>query len=87
MNDLHARLTNCFAVVFPDLGPEEIPRASRESLGTWDSMATVTLMSVLEEEFAIEVGPEDLPQLASFDRVRDYVRSKFEAVGSAHSDG
>jgi len=79
MNDLRGRLVDCFAVVFPDLGPEQIPRASTATVGAWDSMATVTLIGVLEEEFAVQITPDDLPRLASFERVLDYLRSKQDA--------
>jgi acyl carrier protein len=79
MTDLRGRLTDCFAVVFPTLGPDEITRASMASVAGWDSLATVTLISVLEEEFAVQMSPDDLPGLASFELVLDYLRSQLDA--------
>lgn len=76
MDDVRARLIDCFAAVFPDLSPGEVPQASVASVGSWDSLATVNLMGVLEEEFGVQVSPDDLPQLTSFELTLDYVKDK-----------
>jgi acyl carrier protein len=60
--------------VFPELSPEETPRASPASVSSWDSVASITLLSVLEEEFEIQVAPEDLEHLVSFELVLNYLR-------------
>jgi acyl carrier protein len=78
-DDLRPRLVECFAAVFPKLGEEEIPRASFTSLAAWDSLATITLIGVLEEEFDISVPPEDLEELASFELTLDYLRRRCRA--------
>ena len=36
-------------------------------MSDWDSIATVTLITLIEEEFDIEVEAEDLERLVSFD--------------------
>jgi acyl carrier protein len=74
VSDVPTRLAGCFAAVFPELGPEEIPRASAASVSNWDSLASITLLSVLEEEFQIQIAPEDLESLVSFELVLDYLR-------------
>lgn len=74
MSDVQTRLAKCFTAVFPDLSPEEILRASPASVGNWDSLAALTLLSVIEEEFQIEVAPEDLEHLISFELVLDYIQ-------------
>jgi acyl carrier protein len=71
MTDVHARLTKCFNAVFPNLGPSEIATATIHSVEGWDSLATVTLMTVVEEEFDTAIEPEELADLLSFDA---YVR-------------
>jgi acyl carrier protein len=73
--DLEARLADCFAAVFPDLSAEEVPRASLASVAQWDSLATLTLVAVLEQEFGVSVQPGDLEQLTSFELILDYLRS------------
>jgi len=74
MNDLTTRLASCFATVFPHLSHEEILRARQDSVPAWDSMAALTLISVLEEEFQCEIDFELLPELNSFEKIRDYLR-------------
>jgi len=59
--------------VFPELTESEIEVASPASVGTWDSLANVSLLSVIEEEFQIEVPVEDLEQLVSFRLILEYV--------------
>jgi acyl carrier protein len=71
-----ARLGRCFAAVFPDLGPAEIPRASLTSVATWDSLASITLLSVLEEEFGVQIDPGEFAELVSFELILDYLRTE-----------
>ena len=73
MPDVDDRLTRCFASVFPGLSPEEIRAASIESVPTWDSLAAVTLVAVLEQEFDTQIDIMELPELTSYDAVRDYL--------------
>ena len=73
MDDIKQRLTNCFATVFPDLTEEEIHRASQVSVASWDSVASITLVNVIEEEFEIQIDLEAVADLVSFDLVLDYL--------------
>jgi acyl carrier protein len=66
MDDVRARLSKCFLVVFPKLKPEEVPSASNQTLASWDSLATVTLVNVIEEEFGVQIDPDDFGKLLSF---------------------
>ena len=74
MAELESRLVNCFAVVFPELAPQEIPSVSMGSLASWDSVAGITLLSVIEEEFNLSISPDDVAGLVSFELILDYVR-------------
>ena len=74
MSDQNGRLIRCFASVFPALTPEEIPRTSVDSAGIWDSLTTVTLAAVIEEEFNVQIDPSDLPELNSFEAFQSYLR-------------
>ena len=67
------RLIRCFAAVFPTLSPEEIPNTSVESAGVWDSLATVTLAAVIQDEFSVEIDPSDLQELTSFGAFQTYL--------------
>ncbi len=76
MPDLRSRLTDCFAAVFPDLGADEIQHASVASVAAWDSLATVTLVGVIEEEFGEAIGTDDLADLVSFELILDHLTEK-----------
>jgi acyl carrier protein len=73
MNDAPARLAECFAAVFPELKRGDIPRASTATVAAWDSLASATLLAVVEEEFHLEIDPEQLEDLQSFDALLGYV--------------
>lgn len=73
MDEHRTRLTTCFAAIFPDLPAAEIPAATPLTVAAWDSIANVTLLAVVEEEFGIAVDPDDLERLTSFDALLDYL--------------
>jgi acyl carrier protein len=50
--------------VFPALAPEEIRTASVQSLAAWDSLAALTLVAVVQQEFSVQI---DLLNLAELD--------------------
>jgi acyl carrier protein len=62
-----ARLERCFAAVFPDLSPEQLRQADAEKLASWDSMTTVTLMAVVNEEFGSDLDLDQMEPLRSFE--------------------
>jgi acyl carrier protein len=76
MNDIRTHLIACFATVFPNLPEREIPSASMTSVAGWDSLALANLVTVLEEEFGIQVRPQDVEQLVSFPQILQYLQSK-----------
>ena len=73
MDEHRARLTKCFAAVFPDLPAAEISAATLTGVKEWDSIAHVTLLAVVEEEFGITVDATDLEHLTSYDALLDYL--------------
>jgi acyl carrier protein len=76
MPDIDARLTRCFASVFPTLSPDEIRTSSVESVSAWDSLAAVTLVAVLEQEFDTQIDLMELPDLTSYAAVRGYLEKQ-----------
>ena len=52
MHDVETRLVGCFQAVFPDLADADIRKASQETMDQWDSVAAITLVNVIEEEFS-----------------------------------
>jgi acyl carrier protein len=73
MDESRARLMRCFAAVFPELSPEEIGAATPEGVPAWDSIANVTLLAAIEEEFDVTIDANDLERLTSFRAVLDYL--------------
>jgi acyl carrier protein len=82
MADTRMRLQDCFAAVFQDLEADEIPRATTATIPDWDSVSTVTLLTVVEEEFGVRVRPEDIPRFVSFQAILDYVEARTAVVPS-----
>ena len=83
MPELESRLVVCFAAAFPDLTREEIPSAAAGSLASWDSLASITLFSLIEEEFGVSVLPDDIPELVSFELIHEYLRGKLSSEARA----
>jgi acyl carrier protein len=76
MSELEGRLLRCFASVFPSVAAEELPNLSVDSTGVWDSLATVTLAAVIEEECRIAIDPDVLPDLTSYTAFLQYLEKQ-----------
>jgi acyl carrier protein len=76
MDEIRARVKECFQVVFPDLAEPEIPKASQENVAAWDSVAAITLVNVLEEQFEMEMDLDDIADLDSFEKICAYVQQR-----------
>lgn len=79
MDKSRARLTQCFALVFPDLTDEEIWAASQATVAAWDSVAAITMMNVIEDEFGIAMELDEAAEFDSFERVLQHVSSRVSA--------
>ncbi len=66
MDNTQARLTSCFLAVFPELTSDQVASATSATVHSWDSVAGVTLLAVVEEEFGIPLEIDDLSRLSSF---------------------
>ena len=75
MDQVTGRLRDCFREVFPDLEDEQIETAVRADMSEWDSLATLTLLAVVEEEFGLQLDDEAIAKLTSFSGVRDVVEA------------
>ncbi len=80
MDETRERLTKCFAVVFPDLPPETIASASTTTVEAWDSVAAITMMNVVEDEFGIQIDLDDLASLDSFENLHSYLQKRLQAA-------
>lgn len=76
MDDVTTKLIECFQIVFPGLSENKIPSASQDTVAEWDSVAAITLVNVIEEQFGIEMDLDDVADLDSFERVRAYLQRR-----------
>ena len=76
MKDISQQVATCFANVFPALGPTAIATASAATVAAWDSVAQVTLLSALSEEFDIDFEPEDYEELLSFPQIVAFLENR-----------
>jgi len=79
MNPIHARLIHCFSLVFPALPPEQIRAATPRNVAAWDSVAAISLVNVIEEEFNTQIDFEDMAELNSFDAIANYLTERVPA--------
>lgn len=67
MDKVRDKLTHCFSLAFPQLDPSDYATASAESTSGWDSVGQVTLLTLIGEEFGIEIDFEDFEDATSFE--------------------
>jgi acyl carrier protein len=73
-NDVKDRLIRCFAAVFDQVDEDAIPSMRSEVANeAWDSLANVMLMSVVQQEFSVEISPEEAKSLDSFEKLLERV--------------
>jgi acyl carrier protein len=74
MRELTPRLESCFQAVFPTLPTEAILMATVDNVKEWDSLAHITLITVIDEEFGISTDLSRAAVLDSFAKLLDHVR-------------
>jgi acyl carrier protein len=85
--DQHDRLVRCFSSVFPTLTEEEIQAANVPLLIDLDSLAAVTLVAVLNDEFEVDMDLEHLLKLGTFQALREYLREQAVSTGPLDEQG
>lgn len=78
MDKVQKRLARCFSAVFPELVSEAILHAAPSTISRWDSLATATLLAVVEQEFGVEIDLEQLEGIVSFDQLLWFIRREKE---------
>ena len=77
MDNLRLQLTKCFEAVFPDVRDHaQFDTIGTASFEAWDSVASVTLFAVLEQEFGISLDLDEMAELDSFPAIEDYLRRR-----------
>lgn len=73
MSEQDDRLVRCFASVFPTLSEQEIRTCDVVPLFDLDSLAGVTLVTLIDEEFGVDVELSDLLELGSFAAIGQFL--------------
>jgi acyl carrier protein len=68
------RLVRCFSSVFPTLSEAEIRASDVVRLFDLDSLAGVTLVTLIDQEFGVNVDLPDLLELGSFEKISQFLR-------------
>lgn len=84
MDSTQARLTSCFLAVFPELSSDQVASATSAMVSGWDSVAGVTLLAVVEEEFGIPLEDDDLSRFSSFEGFLSYLKGAVNGHASAN---
>lgn len=76
MNDIQNKLKQCFLTVFPELNENAVEKASINSVEGWDSVATITLVAVIQEEFGVEFTTDEIGLLTSYESILCILKNK-----------
>jgi len=76
VNDVRDRLVGCFQGAFPALSRDAAIGATVENVKAWDSLKNFLLLTVIEEEFQLQIPQDDLDQLRTFAEIESYIASK-----------
>jgi len=74
MSEQDDRLVRCFASVFLTLSEEEIRASNIVPLFNLDSLAGVTLVTLIDQEFGVNVELSDLLELGSFEAISQFLK-------------
>lgn len=69
-SDLDEKLARIFRAAFPGLRSQTIETATRDSLAEWDSIASLTLATLLAEEFGETFDLEEAAEWTSYRQIR-----------------
>jgi acyl carrier protein len=76
MSEQDDRLVQCFASVFPTMSEGEISASDFVPLFDIDSLAGVTLVTLIDQEFGVSVDVSDLLELGSFEAISQFVQKR-----------
>jgi len=74
MDQVRDKLAHCFSLAFPQMDPGRYTTASAENTNGWDSIAQVTLLSLIGEEFGIDIDFEEFEGATSFESLASRIR-------------
>lgn len=72
---IRRRYNQCFMDLF-QVSEDVLPELEYQSIKAWDSVGHMNLISIIEEEFDIEMDIDDITEFSSFDKGK-YIVSKY----------
>jgi acyl carrier protein len=75
-DDLNARLRNIFSMLLDEPSDNISPNTSPDTTEKWDSLMHIKLVCAIEEEFEIQIAPEEQFEMMSFELVGDILAEK-----------
>ncbi len=81
MSEVQQRLAKCFSAAFPGLNAAAIHSASPATVPAWDSVATVTLIALIEEEFGVAIDSDEVDTDISFSKLQTLLERRNERSG------
>lgn len=76
MDDTRVKLGRCFAIAFPKLDPTQYETATAQNVNDWDSIAQLTLLTLIGEEFGREMDFEEFEGATSFQALAEALHVK-----------
>ena len=76
MEDIQPLLLTCFQATFPKLDQATLLTLKQQDYPAWDSLASITLVRLIEEQFGLEIDLFDLEDLDSFAAMEAYIRKE-----------
>lgn len=73
---IRRRLSRVFTTMFPTKPVAEIPDATTGNTDGWDSLATLSLFTLADEEFGIKLGLDLIGETKSFQKLEALVTEK-----------
>jgi acyl carrier protein len=86
MTQLDSRLIRCFSSLFPTLTEDEVRLVDVAYIAELDSLAGVTLVALINDEFGVDIDLEGMLELGSFQGVRRYLVEKRPYEVSAQTE-
>ena len=68
-------VTKCGRAIFPAFTSGTLANANTSNTAEWDSLASVTLFALVEEEFGTELDVNALGELTSFDAILEHLQT------------
>lgn len=70
------QLVDCFEEVFPKLSRSAIPASTHDNVAEWDSIAQLTLLSLIGESFHIDIDFEEFEGATSFTAILELLMAR-----------